>query len=177
MFSLGRFAFILNQKSEISLNQLLANCLCGSVRHKYSSQFLVQNIFARAQKFKTGVWSQWKMKICLVTMSRLAKSVCPNVTLGLRLVWLLLGPPPVSHYSYCMSHIYAYTNKSFSYIEAVECYEKQHQQSATVQKEGCVAFVVYPCAFVILTIFIKSICTDSMGIKKNIPWIIKLNSG
>ena len=100
-------------------------------------------------------------------MSRLAKSVCPNVTLGLRLVWLLLGPPPVSYYSYCMSHIYDYTNKCFSYIEAVECYEKQHQQSATVQKEGCVAFVVYPCAFVILTIFIKSICTDSMGIKKH----------
>ena len=66
-------------------------------------------------------------------------------------------------------------NECFSYIEAVECYEKQHQQSAIVQKEGCVASVVYPCAFVILTIFIKSICTDSMRIIKYIPWIINLD--
>ena len=66
-------------------------------------------------------------------------------------------------------------NRCFSYIEAVECYEKQHQQSAIVQKEGCVASVVYPCAFVILTIFIKSICTDSMRIIKYIPWIINLD--
>ena len=70
---------------------------------------------------------------------------------------------------------YNMTNKCFSYIEAVECYEKQHQQSAIVQKEGCVASVVYPCAFVILTIFIKSICTDSMRIIKYIPWIINLD--
>ena len=107
-------------------------------------------------------------------MSRLEKSVCPNVTLGLRLVWLLLGPPPVSVHLH-MTHTYDSSNKCFSYIEAVECYEKQHQQSAIVQKEGCVASVVYPCAFVILTIFIKSICTDSMRIIKYIPWIINLD--
>ena len=59
------------------------------------------------------------------------------------------------------------TDKFLSYIEAVEYYEKQHQQNVIVLKEVCVASVVYQCAFVIHTIFIKSNCTNSLRIKKH----------